>query len=164
MFAPDELIAALADGGVEYVLIGGLAVGAHGFPRATKDVDIVPAPDEANLQRLATVLREIDARHFDTGDFDPAEFPFDPLKPEDLREGGNFVLATRLGRLDIMQWVPGVPGDRAFEHLAKSAVETSLGGGRLRVCSRADLIAMKHAAGRPQDLVDLEQLGTDPMP
>jgi hypothetical protein len=37
MFAPDELIAALSDGGVEYVLIGGLAVGAHGYPRATKD-------------------------------------------------------------------------------------------------------------------------------
>jgi hypothetical protein len=164
MFAPDELIAALVDGGVEYILIGGLAVGAHGFPRATKDVDIVPAHDEANLQRLATVLREIDARQFETGDFDPAEFPFDPLKPEDLREGGNFVLATRLGRLDIMQWVPGVPGDRAFEHLAKSAVETSLGRGRLRVCSRDDLIAMKQAAGRPQDLVDLEQLGTDPAP
>ncbi len=48
MFAPDELIAALVDGGVEYVLIGGLAVGAHGFPRATKDLDIVPAPDQAN--------------------------------------------------------------------------------------------------------------------
>jgi hypothetical protein len=164
MFAPDELIAALADGGVEYVLIGGLAVGAHGFPRATKDVDIVPSPDETNLRRLAAVLREIDARHFETGDFDSAEFPFDPLKPDDLREGGNFVLATRLGRLDIMQWVPGVPGDRAFEHLVRSAVETSLGNRRLRVCSRADLIAMKHAAGRPQDLVDLEQLGTDPSP
>lgn len=39
MFAPDELIAALADGDVEYVLIGGLAVGADGFPRATKDLD-----------------------------------------------------------------------------------------------------------------------------
>ena len=47
MFAPDELIAALSDGGVEYVLIGGLAVGAHGFPRATKDVDICPAPRRA---------------------------------------------------------------------------------------------------------------------
>jgi hypothetical protein len=51
MFAPDELIAALSDGGVEYVLIGGLAVGAHGFPRATKDLDIVPAPDDGNLDR-----------------------------------------------------------------------------------------------------------------
>jgi hypothetical protein len=42
MFAPDELIAALSDGEVDYVLIGGLAVGAHGFPRATKDVDSDP--------------------------------------------------------------------------------------------------------------------------
>src|SRR3954447_18571871 len=159
MFAPDELIAALSDGGVEYVLIGGLAVGAHGFPRATKDVDIVPAPDDANLDRLGAALRDVEANHFATADFDPAEFPFDPLKPGDLREGGNFVLATRLGRLDVMQWVPGVPGDRAFEHLAESAVETSLAsGGRLRVCSRDDLVAMKRAAGRPQDLVDLEHL------
>lgn len=53
VFAPHELIAVLFDGGVDYVLIGGLAVGAHGFPRATKDVDIVPAPDDANLNRLA---------------------------------------------------------------------------------------------------------------
>jgi hypothetical protein len=74
------------------------------------------------------------------------------------------VLGTRLGRLDIMQWVPGVPGDRAFEHLTRSAVETSLGTRPVRVCSRADLIAMKHAAGRPQDLVDLEQLGADSSP
>jgi hypothetical protein len=161
MFAPDELIAALANGGVEYVLIGGLAVGAHGFPRATKDLDIVPAPDESNLRRLARVLREIDGRHFETGDFDPAEFPFDPLDPDDLREGGNFVLATRLGRLDIMQWVPGVPGDWAFEHLARSAVETSLGTHTVRLCSKEDLIAMKRAAGRPQDLVDLQELGAD---
>jgi hypothetical protein len=51
MFAPDELIAALADAGVEYVLIGGLAVAAHGFPRATKNVHIVPAPDAPKLQR-----------------------------------------------------------------------------------------------------------------
>ncbi len=66
MFAPDELIAALSDGGVEYVLIGGLAVGAHGFPRATKDVDIVPAPDDGNLDRLANVLRMIEAFNFGT--------------------------------------------------------------------------------------------------
>jgi len=159
MFAPDELIAALSDGAVECVLIGGLAVAAHGFPRATKDVDIVPAPDDANLQRLSDVLQTIDAQNLGTGDFDPAEFPFDPLKPDDLREGGNFVLCTRLGRLDIMQWVPGIPGDLAFEHLTRSAVETSLAGRPVRVCSREDLIAMKRAAGRTQDLLDLEQLG-----
>ncbi len=159
MFAPDELIAALADGGVDYVLIGGLAVGAHGFPRATKDIDIVPAPDASNLKRLAAVLRTVGARHHGLGDFDPSEFPFDPLDPAQLAEGGNFVLITRLGRLDVMQWVPGIPGELAFEHLARDAVDTSLGGHRIRVCSREDLVAMKRAAGRPQDLLDLEELG-----
>jgi hypothetical protein len=106
------------------VLIWGLAVGAHGFPRATKDLDIVPAPDAANLERLAAVLRSLGARHFGAGDFHPGEFPLDPLDPADLREGGNFVLATRLGRLDVMQWVPGVPGELAYEHLADSDQES----------------------------------------
>ena len=159
MFAPDELIAALSDGSVEYVLIGGLAVGAHGFPRATKVVDIVPALDDGNLDRLANVLREIEAHNFGTGDLDPAEFAFDPLKPDELREGGNFVLATRLGRLDIMQWVPGIPGDLAFEHLTRGAIMTSLGDRPVRVCSRDDLITMKRAGGRSQDRLDLEELG-----
>lgn len=159
MFAPDELIAALADAGVEYVLIGGLAVGAHGFPRATKDVDIVPAPDLPNLERLARLLSTLGAEHHGLGDFGPSEFPFDPHDPAQLAEGGNFVLTTRLGRLDVMQWVPGIPGELAFEHLARNAVEITLNRRLIRVCSRDDLIAMKRAAGRPQDLVDLQELG-----
>jgi hypothetical protein len=55
--------------------------------------------------------------------------------------------------------VPGIPDDLAFEHLAHGAVVTSLGGRPVQVCSREDLIAMKRAAGRSQDLLDLEQLG-----
>ena len=78
MFAPDELIAALDDEGVVCVLIGGLAVGAHAFPRATKDLDIMPAPDVANLDRLATLLRRVGAQHHWLGDFDASEVPFRP--------------------------------------------------------------------------------------
>jgi hypothetical protein len=54
---------------------------------------------------------------------------------------------------------PRHPGDLAFEHLARGAVVTSLGGRPVLVCSREDLIAMKCAAGHSQDLLDLEQLG-----
>ena len=60
-----------------------------------------------------------------------------------------------------MQWVPGAPGDWAFEHLVRSAVETSLGSRKVRVCSKEDLITMKRVAGRPQDLVDLHELGAN---
>jgi len=62
-----------------------------------------------NLKSLATLLRRLDAQHHGLGDFEPSEFSYDPLDPAQLAEGGNFVLTTRLGRLDIMRWVPGIP-------------------------------------------------------
>lgn len=156
-----ELVGALHAAHVDYILIGGFAVAAHGFVRATKDLDIVPAGDVANLERLAGVLREIGAELFGTGDFDPDEFPFDPLDPAQLAEGGNFLLLTRFGRLDMMQWVPGIEADQAFDVPRRAAVSTELEGHPVLVCSREDLIAMKRAAGRPQDLVDLHELGED---
>jgi hypothetical protein len=53
MFEPDDLLLVLSGPQVEFVIIGGVAVGMHGFVRPTKDLDIVPAPDSENLQRLA---------------------------------------------------------------------------------------------------------------
>ncbi len=52
----------LVEGGVEFLLIGGVAVGYHGHVRATKDVDVVPNPERENLERLAKVLRELEAQ------------------------------------------------------------------------------------------------------
>lgn len=158
MFDPRELIRALADGGVEYVVIGGFAVGVHGFPRATKDLDIVPAPDRDNLRRLAGVLEQLQAENYGAGDFDASEFPFDPLDPDQLREGGNFLLATRAGRLDVMQWVPGIDADHAFETLAADSIRVRFGDAQVRICSLRQLRRMKETAGRPQDHVDLENL------
>jgi hypothetical protein len=159
MFDPVDLIAALATARVDYIVIGGFAVGAHGFPRATNYLDIVPDPSPSNLERLAVALRDLEAVNHGTGDFDSTEFPFDPLDPSQLAEGGNFLLMTRAGRLDIMQWVPGIPGDVAYPHLRSGAIATTLGGHTINVCSREDLVTMKRTAGREQDLIDLRSLG-----
>jgi len=84
---------------------------------------------------------------------------FDPRRAEDLAEGGNFRLRTRLGALDVMQWVSGFDVDHAFATLDASAIELDLDGSAIRVCSLEHLRLMKRTAGRPQDLVDLERLG-----
>ena len=57
MFAPDELLLELSRAQVDFIVIGGVAVGVHGFIRATEDLDIVPDPDVANLERLGVMRR-----------------------------------------------------------------------------------------------------------
>jgi len=145
---------------VEHVLIGGLALNAYGVIRSTKDVGICPAPDRANLQRLAGMLRDMDARQLGVTDdgFAAPEMPFDPMSVEDLAAGGNFRLETSLGALDVMQWVPGIDADRAYDRLRPGSREALAFGIPIRVCSLSDLRAMKRAAGRPQDLQDLADL------
>jgi hypothetical protein len=158
MFEPDDLLLALTDAGVEFVVIGGVAVGVHGFVRATKDLDIVPDPAPENLIRLADLLEEIDAQHVGLEDFSPDEFPYDPTDPAQLAEGANFRLTTSRGPLDILQWVSGVDGDQAYPELARQALTVRFRGKDVRVCGIEHLRAMKQAAGREQDLADLREL------
>jgi hypothetical protein len=158
MFRPDELLLALIRANVRFVVIGGIAVGVHGYVRATKDLDIVPDPDPANLTRLARALRELNADHVGVGDFSPDEFPFDPLDPDQLAQGANFRLNTTLGPLDLMQWVAGIDEDPAYRALAREAIEVAFRDQRLLVCGLDHLRAMKQAAGREQDLRDLREL------
>ncbi len=135
-------------------MIGGVAVGFHGYVRATKDVDVVPNPDPQNIQRLTWVLRELNAEIEGAEDFEGDELP-DPLDPETLGQGGNWVLSTRLGRFDIMQWI----GEKAlWEMLAPAAVEAEIDNLAVRFASYEDLIALKEMAGRPEDLTDLQRL------
>ena len=69
-----KILQELVKGEVEFLIIGGVAVGYHGHIRATKDVDVVPAPDSDNLKRLAGVLRELDAQVEGAEEFADGEF------------------------------------------------------------------------------------------
>jgi hypothetical protein len=146
--------------GIEFVVIGGVAVGAHGVVRGTKDLDICPSPDPANLALLATLLRDLGAHQVGVGedDFAEDEMPLDPKRAEDLAAGGNFRLETPLGTLDLMQWIPGLDADAAYAELVANAARASAFGVQIMVCSLEDLRRMKRAAGRPQDLQDLVDL------
>jgi hypothetical protein len=144
------LVSALNEGGVQLVVIGGVAVGAHGHLRATEDLDIVPDPDRENLDRLVNVLVGLDARL--------ASNPGREIDPEirsSLYQRRNLTVTTRLGDLDIVQRMPGIP---AWEELARDAETTTLADQPVRVSSRVHLIAMKRARASLQDQADIEAL------
>jgi hypothetical protein len=111
---PEPLLRALHEAGVRHIIIGGFAVNAHGVIRPSRDLDIVPDPAPNNLRRLAQLLADIDARHVGLGAFDPEEFPFRPEAARGPRGGSNFRLETRLGDLDVMQWVAGIDTEPAY--------------------------------------------------
>ncbi len=149
----EGLLAALDAADIRFVVIGGFAVGAHGFPRATKDLDVVPDPAPDNLERLAAVLADLDVSVLGMDEFSEEEV----VQPDvaGLEMGGNFVLATSRGRLDIMQIVGP---DLEYSDLETAAVEDEVFGHRVRFCGFDHLVAMKEAAGRPEDLIDLQRL------
>jgi len=155
---PLPLLAALHERAIKHIIVGGFAVNAHGFIRVTKDLDIVPSPAAENLEKLAEMLRDLDATILDTGDFTAEEMPADPTRAGDLATGGNFCLHTSLGRLDVMQWLSGLDADDLYRELDPDAVEGTVEGVPVRVCGLQHLRAMKRAAGRPQDLEDLKRL------
>ncbi|HEX8052093.1 MAG TPA: hypothetical protein VF517_03810 [Thermoleophilaceae bacterium] len=160
-FDPQGLFERLGGAGIDYVVIGGWAVNAHGHRRLTADLDICPSPARDNLERLARLLAELGAEHLGADEFERNEVPGDPTDPDSLALGGNFRLTTELGGLDLMQWLTGLDTERAYERLASRAIEADVFGVRVRVCSLDDLLAMKRAAGRPVDREDIDALSAD---
>lgn len=131
------------------MVIGGFALAPHGYVRATKDIDIMPEPGLENLSRLAGALRELDAQ-VDLGDTGAQELGQTP-DGEGLSAGGNWVLQTEFGRLDVMQDVPGL---RDFRQLWVGAIEV----GGVLYAGYDELISMKAASGREEDLRDIGAL------
>lgn len=145
------MLEALTEAGVNFVVIGGVAVGAHGYVRGTEDLDVVPDPDPENLARLTEVLERLESTLPTV-----RERPFDPSTDAGvIRRGGNVTAMTRFGELDVVQRARGVP---SFSLLDKDAVDSDLLGVPVRVCSLARLRRMKEAQNREQDLADLANL------
>ena len=145
-----ELLQRLTERGVDFVVVGGVAVILQASPRFTKDLDICYAPEQENLDRLGAVLIELEARLRGVDD----DLPFVP-DGRALRQTQILTLTTADGGLDLLVEPDGSPGYRT---LRRRADQIDIEGIVVRVASIEDLIAMKRAAGRPQDLVDLESL------
>lgn len=152
-FEPRELLSRFVSAGAEFVIIGGLAAQAHGSPSITADLDIVPSWDSANLRKVEGVLRDITAIRHGVPPGGPA---LPPLDARTLLAGAVFTLNSRFGRIDLLANPdPGVD----YADLRKAAVTVTYLGMPLLFASLDDLIAMKRAAGRPKDRVELEILG-----
>lgn len=133
------------------MVVGGLAVGAWGVVRGTKDVDVVVAPEPENLRKIAEVAVAAGGR-IQQGD----ALLGSAISIASALAGGEQVpIETDLGRLDVVQGLDGIP---AYEQLRERAVDAEILGVTVKVCSIEDLKAMKRAAGRIRDLADLEDL------
>jgi hypothetical protein len=149
---PEAIPAALAEHGVEFVVIGGLAAVAHGSRRMTRDIDVVVSPDDGNLTRLEAALSALGAVQLieDSGerDIEPADIAMIAL-------GTTLHTRSAAGRLDIV----GAPAGAApYPQLKRRAIRSRVGGVELQIAGLDDLIAMKRAAGRPLDLQDIADL------
>lgn len=150
-FRPDRVIDLLGRHEIRYVLIGGLAAVTRGAPIVTRDFDLCYARDRPNLERLAAAMREV---HAELRGADPG-LPF-RLDASTLAAGDTFTFTSDVGPIDILATPSGTAG---YEDLARTAERLSLFGHEVLVAEIDDLIRMKRAAGRPKDLLALEELG-----
>jgi len=127
---------------VEYLLIGGYAVGYHGYPRATVDMDIWVAIHPSNAEKVVAVLKEFG---FDPPDLSPQLF---------LQEWQIIRMGVPPVRIEIATTISGVD----FAECYAQRVEDELDGVGVKLIDRDHLKRNKRASGRHQDLADLEHL------
>jgi len=137
-----EMLAALSSEGAEYLLVGAHALAAHGHPRATRDLDVWIGTAGDNPDRVWRALDRFGA-------------PLHELTLDDLRRPGLvFQIGVAPQRIDLLTSIDGVAFRTAFD----DRIEADIDGLRVFIISRAHLIQNKRAAGRTQDLADLEIL------
>jgi hypothetical protein len=139
-------IESLNSRGVEYLIVGAVALAHHGFPRYTGDLDILVRNSPENAQRLEGVLQSFG-------------FSALGLKAADFIDSYQVVqLGLPPNRIDLLTSITGV----SFEEAWRERIEAVLEGMRVNFIGRQALIQNKKATRRPQDLADLAALGEDP--
>lgn len=130
---------------VEYVLVGGIALIRHGVVRATRDIDAVFDPSEENVAHIRGLIDRWKATRPDGS----------TVSMEDVRADRTIHLSTPHGDLDLLsENIVGIP----FGQLRQRADVKHVDGVPAPICSLADLVALKRAAGRERDLADLSDL------
>ncbi len=147
-----EILEILSKYGVRFIVAGGVAVGLHGFVRATKDIDLVMDFSRDNIERFAAALSKI------------GFIPKVPIKVSDLADSRKRELWIKEKNAVVMSFYN--PSDLFFQidiFLGKdfdcvTSVEKALRNLKIKVVSLDELIKMKKAAGRPTDIIDIKQL------
>ena len=144
-----EIFRVLAEEGVEYVLIGGLAAIVQGASLVTMDTDICFRQSPSNGERLTRALTRLEAEVY------PTRTNLIPITAELLQTHRLVHLKTKLGRLDLIAIVPGLG---TFEDLAGGATTIELGDLTIPVLTLDQLIQAKSALSQPKDREHLDQL------
>lgn len=139
-----DMLSALTDNGVEFLIVGAYALAAHGFPRATGDIDILVAPTPDNATRVFRALVGFGAPVAAHG-VTPTDF---------ATKGAVYQIGLPPRRIDLLTSITGVEYDEA----AVGAVNGHVGPCAVRFIGRAALIKNKQSTGRTKDLADVEQL------
>jgi predicted nucleotidyltransferase len=135
----------LNEAGVEYVLVGGIALIRHGVVRATRDIDAVFDPTEENIVRIRDLVVRWKATRPDGS----------PVRIDQIGPDRTIHLATPHGDLDLLsERIAGIP----FARLRERADVKRVDGVSAPICSLVDLVALKRAAGRERDIADLSDL------
>jgi hypothetical protein len=153
----EALLRRLLDQRVEFVIVGGYAVMAHGVPLLTQDVDICCRFNPENLLRLQTAVAELHPVHRMT----PQKLPL-ALTSASCEGLKNLYLRTDLGVIDCLGEVAGI-GD--FDEVLRESVTLELDFGECRVLSLDALIRAKEAMNRPRDreaIVELRAIKNRP--
>ena len=136
------LARAFDDGGVEYALCGGLALAVHGVARATRDIDLLALP--ADLDRIRDIARR-------------CGFTIEALPMTFSSSGLSIQRFSKLGGTDPLM-LDILLVNESLEPVWVSRTRVAYDDGSVCVVSRDGLIKLKLSAGRPQDLVDIQQL------